>query len=65
MRKAKIITVRLPAEVARGVRVAAKSEDVSIARYFRSLILADFMHAGKPAPFPWPEPRVTLVPLDW
>jgi hypothetical protein len=63
MRKAKVITVRLPAQQARAIRAAAKANDASIAAYLRAVIWMDFWRAGLPAPWPLPEPRATLRPL--
>jgi hypothetical protein len=63
MRRTKVITVCLPAEVARAIKARAKSEGCTVSRYMRALIQMDFLDANKPVPFPLPPSRLTVRPL--
>jgi len=50
-RTTKIITVRMPADLAKEIRARAAESDSTVSRYFRSLINEDFRAAGLEALF--------------
>jgi len=46
-RTVKTISMLLPAGLAEAIRAKAKVNDITVSRYFRGLINADFVQAGR------------------
>lgn len=51
MRTTKIITIRIPAELAVTIKAYCKASDLTVSQFMRAAVARDFREAGKPDPW--------------